>query len=359
MAVVTTGARTSLWNNALKSVLLLAIFPLILIGVVYGITLTVLTAFMKMSMQAAMAETLGYMPRAIGVTMCVAGLWFVVAYVMNRQIVSTSMGAKLLSRRERPQVYNMLENLCIAEGMKTPRLEVIQCDELNAYASGVSESQYTITLTSGLIKELEPDELEAVIAHELAHIRHGDVMLMVISSVFVGIIALAVDIALRAAFRSTGRNAHAALIAAVAALAVALLAKSISVVVQMALSRRREFMADMLAAQMTRNPDGMVRALLRISGNSDIPNAPASMRAMLFDNDRRPFFGLMSTHPSIEDRIDALVTQAGATPVGMHEEVGAEAGPWDVQAQPGTGGRAFGTRGTHGPRGPWGQASEA
>ena len=116
-----------------------------------------------------------------------AGLWFVIAYLFNQQIIDAAVGAHEVTREEEPELYNLLENLCISRGLKTPHLRIIETDAMNAFASGIAEGAYSITVTREIAKALNKDEMEAVLGHELTHIRNRDVRLMVIAVVFVGI----------------------------------------------------------------------------------------------------------------------------------------------------------------------------
>ena len=209
-----------------------------------------------------------------------------------------------------------------------PRLRIIETDALNAYASGLTRRQYTVAVTRGLMDRLDREELEAVVAHELAHIRHGDVRLMVVASVFVGILALVTEMVFRngdfiarmlagSGSKRSGKNGNGAagvLVFILVAIAILALARLLSAVAQMALSRSREYMADMEATLMTRNPDAMVSALLKISGKSTIEGVPSNVRGMFFDgSSAASFFGsLFATHPSIESRVGALAKHGGA-----------------------------------------------
>src|SRR5690606_3093631 len=124
-------------------------------------------------------------------------IWFVIAWFANTAIIQAATGARPLERKENMRVYNLVENLCISQGMKMPNVYVIEDDALNAYASGINEKTYAVTLTRGIINTLDDAELEGVIAHELAHIRNRDVRLLIVSIVFVGIFAFLSQMAIR------------------------------------------------------------------------------------------------------------------------------------------------------------------
>ncbi len=255
---------------------------------------------------------LHYAPMAVGAAL----LWFVIAYFSYQSIIDISTGARPASREELPRVYNLLENLAISRGMKTPTLRVIDTDAMNAFATGLHEGQYSVTVTTGLVQALDDQELEAVLAHEMTHVINRDVRLMVIASVFAGIITLLAQIIYRTILWSswTGggdrrRRGGGAGLFVLIALAIAAVGWLLAVVIRMAISRRREYVADAGAVELTKNPDAMIGALQKISGHSEI-HAPSSVRSMFLDDDEG-VMGLFATHPPIDKRIDALVRFAG------------------------------------------------
>ena len=200
-----------------------------------------------------------------------------------------------------------------------PKLNIIETDALNAFASGITDDTYTVTLTRGLINTLDRDELEAVIAHELTHIRNRDVRLLIISVVFVGIFSFFGEMVFRGLFRTgrhigghtrsrngDSRGGGALILIAVAVIAIAYL---LSIVIRFALSRKREFLADAGAVDLTRNPDAMISALEKISGRSKV-DIPGGVQQMMIDNPS-PFAGIFLTHPPIEKRVTALQDYAG------------------------------------------------
>ena len=125
------------------------------------------------------------------------------SYFANTSIINAATGARPLERKENKRVYNLVENLCMSQGMPMPKINIINDDSLNAYASGINKKSYTVTLSKGIIEKLNDEELEAVIAHELSHIRNHDVRLLIISIVFVGIFSMLAQIALRSAYYSS------------------------------------------------------------------------------------------------------------------------------------------------------------
>ncbi len=314
------GLQTHIWNNNLKSILLLAGFPVLLVLLLFGLTGLYVGATQDfVSLADGLAIALDQMRRIWPFALIAAGLWFLIASAFHQKLINATVGAKGLARKEAPDLYNMLENLSIANGMAMPKLNVIESPAMNAFASGMSDKTYTVTLTRGLIENLSRDELEAVIAHELTHIRNRDVRLLVIAVIFVGIFSFVGELLFRATFnrgirigghsRSSKGDSRGGGMLILIAVAAILLAWLLAQVIRFALSQKREYLADAGSVQLTRNPDAMVSALRRISGNSAI-NAPSGVQQMLLDHSPR-FVGLFATHPSIEKRVAALTKFAG------------------------------------------------
>jgi heat shock protein HtpX len=307
------GLQTYIWNNNLKSVLLLLGFPLLLLGMVYAWVLLMMDFgyLPGGDFAAAGAMLLQYAPLAVAA----AAIWFVIAYFSYQTIIDLSTGAREVGRQELPRVYNLLENLAISRGMKTPTLRLIDTDAMNAFATGLHEGQYSVTVTTGLLSAMNDQELEAVLAHEMTHVINRDVRLMVIASVFAGIITLVAQIIYRSIMWSswTGgmrrRREGGAGLFFLVAMIVAAIGYVLAILVKMAISRQREFIADAGSVELTKNPDAMISALQKIAGHSEI-HAPESVRSMFLDDDEG-VMGLFATHPPIAKRIDALVRYAG------------------------------------------------
>ena len=196
------GLQSHIWNNNLKSVLLLAGFPLLLCVLIYGLIL--LTAGISgqfYSLPEAIIASWDMFLQSWPLALIGAGLWFVIAGLFHQQMINAATGARGLTRREAPDLYNMLENLCIERGLTMPKLNIIETPALNAFASGIDDRSYTVTLTRGLIDGLEKDELRAVVAHELTHIRNRDVRLLIVAVIFVGIFSFFFELLFRNMFR--------------------------------------------------------------------------------------------------------------------------------------------------------------
>jgi heat shock protein HtpX len=265
-----------------------------------------------------------------------AGAWFTVAYFSHQALIDMSTGARPLDRKTDPRSWNLLENLCISRGIPMPALRVVETPALNAFASGLHDKQYSVTVTRGLLETLNDEELEAVLAHELTHIRNRDVRLLVIAVIFVGIFSFVGEMMFRGmtnmrwsgggggSRRSSSRDSGGgAIIAIVAALAIIAVAYALAIVIRFALSRRREYLADAGAVELTKNPDAMISALRKISGNAAVPNAPAEVREMFIENAHVGIGEIFATHPPIEKRIQALVEFAGGRDMAP-----AQKGPW-------------------------------
>jgi len=342
----TLGLRTQIWNNALKSILLLAGFPVLLLLLTYGFAVLA-SALDGQEVIPGLIAAAHRLPQYVPVAIVTALVWFAIAYLINTRLVRTMTGARPVTRDQEPRLYNLMENLCISRGLTMPRLCVIETDALNAFAAGVSRPQYMVAVTRGLIDTLDDAELEAVLGHELSHIRNGDARLMMVAAVFVGIISLVTEQfgrLFRGVNLSAGRGSSssgsgsgdsrgkggggAVIILILIAVACFLLARLLAVVIRMALSRRREFMADAGAVELTRNPDAMIGALRKIEGRSTIADAPADLKPMYIDLGHSPGFfgGLFATHPPIADRVAALIDYAGGQdPARVPQPV---AGPW-------------------------------
>lgn len=330
------GLQTHIWNNNIRSSLLLAGFPVLLLGLVFALTFTLVGAGYLPSDGDIVGSSLrmmwGAAPLALGVT----AVWFAIAWFANTAIIDAVTGARPVTRKDAPELYNLLENLAVSRGLRTPSLHIIDTPALNAFASGVHEGQYAVTVTTGLLATLGRDELEAVLAHELTHIISRDVRTMVIASVFAGVITLAAQIVFRAIMwggigggrrDSEGKRGGGGIFIVVA-LAAAAIGYVLAIVIRMALSRTREFVADAGAVDLTKNPDAMISALQKISGQSTL-EAPESVRGMFIDNGpSTAAFGLFDTHPPIEKRIAALVRYAGGRVSAPSISTAETSGPW-------------------------------
>ena len=245
-------------------------------------------------------------------------VWITIAFRVNQSLIDMATGARIVTRADAPRLYHQLENLCISRGMSVPTLRVMESDAPNAFASGITAEQYSITVTSGLLATLNDAEIECVLAHELTHIRNDDVRTMMIAIVVTGILSFAGELILRGnnPIRLSSRGgdskdkggAAAAVIIAIVLIALVWL---LSQFVKFALSRSREYLADAGAVELTKNPDAMISALQKIDGKGEIETVPSGIMELCLDNPRSGLQDMFATHPSIADRIEALRRYAG------------------------------------------------
>jgi heat shock protein HtpX len=249
-------------------------------------------------------------------------IWIFIAYQFHQSMIDAVTGARPVSRQEEPRLYNILENLCISRGIPMPTLRIAEDDALNAFATGLNQKQYSITVTRGLLNALNDQELEAVLGHELTHIRNGDVRMMVIAVVIAGVISFFGEMVFRLFFQSTfyggfggrrrdDRRGGGAGIAILIAIALIVVAWLLSVVIRFALSRQREYLADAGSVELTKNSDAMIMALRKIEGRGELSHANSAVMEMCVDNPRQGFADIFATHPSVDDRVAALVKYAG------------------------------------------------
>jgi heat shock protein HtpX len=280
-------------------------------------------------------------------------LWVVIAYYFHQGMIDALTGGRDVQRAEEPRLYNILENLCISRGITMPKLKIMESDALNAFATGMSAKQYSITVTSGLLDRLDDAEIESVLGHELTHIRNGDVRMMVIAVIIAGVVSFFAELVFRLwfyngfSFRRSGgdRRGGGAAIAILVAVALIAVAYFLSIVIRLALSRSREFLADAGSVELTKNPDAMIAALRKIEGRGELPGATSAVMEMCVDNPRQGFGELFDTHPSVDSRVAALVKFAGGHdpgPLALPPPSEAD----DEQSEPPP------------PSGPWGPAAD-
>ena len=239
------------------------------------------------------------------------------SYWFSDKVVLKMSGARRVSRDTNKELWNVLENLCIASGLPMPKLYIINDAAPNAFATGRDEKHAAIAVTSGLLGMLERSELEGVIAHELSHIKNRDILVMTIVVVLVGFVTLLSDFMLRWGLRGGGNNksdGRAKLFMILIGVVLAILAPLVATVIKLAISRKREFLADASGALMTRYPEGLAGALKKISGYSGELKRANHATAHLYianpfrDKKKKSFMSkLFMTHPPVEERINALI----------------------------------------------------
>jgi len=239
------------------------------------------------------------------------------SYWYSDKIVLSMTGAKLIKKSDNPTLYRTVENLCITTGLPFPKVYIINESQPNAFATGRNAKHAVVAITQGLLNKLEKAELEGVIAHELSHIKNKDMLLQTMVVVLVGIIAMDSHIFLRISFYGGGRKrnskGNAGAIMFILGIVAAVLAPVAANLIKLAVSRKREFLADASGALMTRYPEGLARALEKIASDPSPMKKANNATAHLYI--ANPFRGkqakswftkLYSTHPPVEERLKAL-----------------------------------------------------
>ena len=339
------GLYGHIQKNALKSVLLLAGFVVLVVlfwtswCVIYSAVVDTwwphrITHTAKGAVSVLDILTHG-VERAIDrwwLPLVFAASWFLVAFMCHADMIRAATGARSISRKEEPKLYNLVENLAISAGLPMPQVEIIPSGALNAYAAGLGPGSATVCVTRGLMRALTEDELQAVLAHEMTHIKNSDVRLMVIATVFAGGLTLlgngigkmfsgSSDTSSDSSYggnrwgRSSGdteSDNDGSLIPVLISIAIAVLFLALThvfaLLIKFAISRSREFMADAGAVELTKNPDALISALQKISGNDEIRGVSGNLQAMMISASAESLF---ATHPAIADRIGALQQFAG------------------------------------------------
>ena len=322
------GLYTQQVRNNSKSVLLLIMFPTILLILVFAFFVIMERMEVPDAIYFDWTEVMGNFLVALPIVIGVVVIWFLIAYKCNTSMIRNATGARTLERRENPRVYNIVENLTIACGMPMPKVNVIDTPELNAFASGIDDDSYTVTVTTGICDMLDDDELAGVIGHELTHIRNRDTRLLIVSIIFVGIMATISSLAIRLLWNtfiygggrrrssSNGKgNSGVAIIVVLLIVAVlAAVGYFFTMLTRFAISRKREYMADAGGAELCGNPLALASALRKISADPALRDVDREDVAQLFiihpqqlTSSFSGFFNsLFSTHPSTESRIAYL-----------------------------------------------------
>ena len=324
------GLYTHIQSNKRRSIaLLIGLFLLVYVMTFAGALLTeamlVGNASLEWLMRAALRDLLQALPWVTAGTL----IWMWIAYKFHQKMIDALTGGHEVTRQEQPRIYNLLENMCISRGITMPKLKIMESPALNAFATGLNEKQYSITVTSRLVEQLGDAELEAVLGHELTHIRNGDVRMLVIAVIMAGVISFFAEMVFRVLFQGgfrfgrgsrssgdSGKGAGGVVIAIVIAVAMMAVAWLLSIVIRFALSRKREYLADAGAVELTKNPDAMITALRKIENRGELEGATSAVMEMCVDNPRSGIADLFATHPSIDNRIAAIIRFAGGRDPG-------------------------------------------
>lgn len=326
------GIQTQISRNNRLSIMLLIGFPCIILAMVW-IFLAVINYLgggyynqygelvQEVNTEAVNYHFLQALPWVVGGV----GVWFAIAYLTNTAMVRAATGARPLQRRDNPRVYNIVENLCMTCGMDMPQINIIDDPQLNAFASGIDKNSYTVTVTTGLLRLLNDDELAGVIGHELTHIRNRDTRLLITSIVFVGIISTVMSIVMRmllntmmfgghSSRRDKEGNGNSVIIVMIVGVVCCAIAYIFTLLTRFAISRKREYMADAGGAELCGNPLALASALRKISGDPALQDIGRDDVAQLFIIHQQNLSGgvagffssMFSTHPDTRKRIAIL-----------------------------------------------------
>ncbi|MBR1655419.1 MAG: M48 family metallopeptidase [Prevotella sp.] len=326
------GMQTQIRRNNRLSVLLLLFFPVIILGMVW-VFLALLNYFGNgyynqygELVHSLDVETVNYyFVTTIPWVILGVAVWFGIAYFMNASMVRRATGARPLTRKENPRIYNIVENLCMTCGMDMPQINVVDDPQLNAFASGIDKGSYTVTVTTGLTELLTDEELSGVIGHELTHIRNRDTRLLITSIIFVGIISTVMSLTVRmmnnmiwfgsGSSRRDGKgNGLSVIVIMLIGLICCAVAYVFTLLTRFAISRKREYMADAGGAELCGNPLALASALRKISDNPGLTGVNRDDVAQLFivhpqgltQGFMSFFSSLFSTHPDTAKRIEIL-----------------------------------------------------
>ena len=336
------GLYTHIAANKTRSMILLACLFLLVYVIVYAgaLIIEVLNngqGTVNYYLTVALYDVIRTLPFSTGAVL----LWIVIAYFFHQRMIDAITGGEAVTRPQQPRLYNLLENLCISRGIPMPKLKIMESDALNAFATGLNPRQYSVTVTTALLNNLDDQEIEAVLGHELTHIRNGDVQMMVVAVIIAGVVGFFAELLFRgfanfgyvgwgsggggSSWSSSSSSSSesgggsdskkggggAAVLIIVVAVVLIIVAWALSQFVKLALSRSREFLADAGSVELTKNPDAMISALRKIEGRGELPGATSAVMELCVDNPREGFADLFATHPSVESRVEALVKYAG------------------------------------------------
>ena len=266
--------------------------------------------------QASLVEALVLSSGVVVICWVLASIWMAVSYFKGDKLLLNSADAIPVTKQDQPEIYRLVENLCMSRGLPLPRIYIMDDESLNAFATGRDPEHASVALTKGIVKKLDRAELEGVISHELSHVENRDIRLMLITVAGISFFTFAGEICFRVAVssRSNRSKNNGALLFLVLGIICYLYGLVFAPLIRLAVSRQREYLADATGAIMTRNPQALANALRKISTDSRVEalDKRASMAALCIENPlaKQNLFswmsGLMATHPPIQKRIAAL-----------------------------------------------------
>lgn len=291
---------SSISSNKLKTWIIMTLFVVFITTVIY-----------------VFSQALGYSLSLVGIALIISGFMSFGSYYWSDKIVLAMSGAKRIEKKDNKELYNIVENLAIGAGLPPPIIYLIQDDSPNAFATGRDPKHAVVAVTTGLMQTLSRTELEGVISHELSHVKNFDTRLMAIVAILVGFVAVISDIFMRTLWfggsRDDNRGSSAQGIFMLIGIIFAILSPIAAILIQLAVSRKREFLADASGALLTRYPEGLASALEKISQYPRPVKHATNATAHLYISNpfkdkegKNPFTGLFNTHPSISERIKIL-----------------------------------------------------
>ncbi len=305
--------HTLIAKNRRNSFLLIAVFLLVFVGL--GMLIGYVWGRGEMAFGFIVA----------GVAGAVAFLLTLASYFGGSSALLGMSRARRIAKADDPQLFNVVEELCIAAGVPVPKIYLIDDTAMNAFATGRNPAHAAVAITTGLRRKLSRDELQGVMGHELSHVRHYDILFATLMAVMVGVLVMLCDVFLRSVFyggvggrgrsrrRSSGKGGGGAIyvVIIIAALLLAIIAPILARIIQMSLSRQREYLADAGSVELTRNPEGMAGALMRLAGDKEVLEVANRATAPLYIVHPIKKFearakSIFSTHPPIKDRVARL-----------------------------------------------------
>src|ERR1035437_2057923 len=288
--------------NKNKTWLIMLLFVLIITTVVY-----------------VFCQALGYGLGFVGIALFLAGFTSIGSYYYSDKIVLATSGAKPIQKSDNPELFRIVENLCIGDGLPMPKIYIINDVSPNAFATGRDPGHAIVCVTTGILQLLDKSELEGVIAHELSHVKNFDIRLMGIVAVLVGFIAILANLFTNQLMwgglgrNREVRNSNVQLIFLVIGIVLAILSPIVATIIQLAISRERELLADASGVLLTRYPDALASALEKLSKDPNSLKSASNATAHLFitnpfkgKSTKQMFSSLFDTHPPIEERIKIL-----------------------------------------------------
>lgn len=283
-------------SNKNKTWLIMVFFVLVITTIVY-----------------VFSKALGFSLSLVGIAFVFAGITSIGSFYYSDSLVLATTGAKLANKKDYPDYFRAVENLSIASGLPMPKVYVVEDRSPNAFATGRDPKHAVVCATTGLLDMMTDTELEGVIAHELSHVKNYDIRLMGVVAILVGFIAILSDLFIRATFFSDSDDNKGNAIFFVIAIILAILSPIAASLIQLAVSRKREYLADASGVLLTRYPEGLASALEKLAADKTAPKVASNATAHLFienpfDNKKvkNMFTGLFNTHPPLEERIKIL-----------------------------------------------------